>query len=67
MLARSRFDRIEECEFLLSKIALEGHPHLHAFYEWIDPITDQPEGAYPFRTGISAIRLAIFEIINRIH
>ena len=67
MLARSRFDRIEECDILLSKIASEGHPHLHAFYEWIDPITDQPEGAYPFRTGISAIRLAIFEIINRIH
>jgi glycogen debranching enzyme len=66
MLARSRFDRIEECDILLSKIALEGHPHLHAFYEWIDPITDRPDGAYPFRTGISAIRLAIFEIINRI-
>ncbi|HEX7207212.1 MAG TPA: hypothetical protein VF233_03465, partial [Nitrososphaeraceae archaeon] len=24
------------------------------------------EGAYPFRTGISAVRLAIFDILNRI-
>ena len=42
MLARSRFDRAEECNILFSKLASEGHPHIHAFYEWINPITDQP-------------------------
>lgn len=65
MLARSRFNRIEECNILLSKITSEGHPHIHAFYEWINPITDQPNGAFPFRTGISSIRLALFDIIYR--
>jgi len=65
MLARSRFDRFEECNILLSKIAPATHKHKHAFYEWINPITDQPNGAFPFRTGISSIRLALFDIIYR--
>ena len=39
---------------------------MHTFYEWINPITDKAEGAYPFRTGISAVRLAIFDILKRI-
>jgi hypothetical protein len=72
MLARSRFNQIEECNILLSKIASEGHPHIHALYVWImgcavwiNPITDQPSGAFPFRTGISSIRLALFDIIYR--
>jgi glycogen debranching enzyme len=65
MLARSRFNQIEECNILLSKIVSEGHPHIHVFYEWINPITHQPSGAFPFRTGISSIRLALFDIIYR--
>jgi hypothetical protein len=66
MLARSRFDRVEECNILFSKIASEGHPHIHAFYEWINPITDQPDGSFPFRTGISGIRTAIADILEKI-
>jgi glycogen debranching enzyme len=62
MLARGRFNRIEECNILLSKIATK-RPHIPAFYEWINPITHQPSGAFPFRTGISSIRLALFDII----
>jgi hypothetical protein len=65
MLARSRFDRAEECEYLLSKLASQGHPHAHAFYEWINPINDQENGAYPFRTGISSIRIAIADILGK--
>lgn len=65
MLARSRFNRIEECDILLSKLASEGHPHIHTFYEWINPITDQGNGAYPFRTGISTVRIAIADILIR--
>ena len=67
MLARSRFNKIEECDILLGKLASEGHPHLHAFYEWINPITDQGSGAYPFRTGITAIRIAIADILEKIN
>jgi hypothetical protein len=63
MLARGRFNRIEECNILLSKIAAKK-PHIPAFYEWINPITHQPNGAFPFRTGISSIRLALFDIID---
>jgi hypothetical protein len=66
MLARSRFNRIEECDILLSKLASEDHPHIHAFYEWINPITDKGDGAYPFRTGISTIRIAIADILQKI-
>jgi Glycosyl-hydrolase family 116, catalytic region len=62
MLARGRFNRIEECNILLSKIATK-RPHIPAFYEWINPITHQPSGAFPFRTGISSIRLALFDIM----
>jgi glycogen debranching enzyme len=65
MLARSRFEQYEECDVLLSKLASEGHPHIHSFYEWINPVTDHPEGSFPFRTGISAVRIAIADIIQR--
>ena len=64
MLARSRFNRIEECNILLSKLASEWTPHTQSFYEWIDPITSQGNGAFPFRTGISAIRIAISDILQ---
>jgi glycogen debranching enzyme len=66
MLARSRFNRIEECDILLSKLASEEHPHIHTFYEWINPISDQGNGAYPFRTGISTVRIAIIDILKNI-
>jgi hypothetical protein len=65
MLARSRFRQYEECDILLSKLASEGHPHIHSFYEWINPITDHAEGSFPFRTGISAVRIAIADIIKK--
>src|ERR1051325_1124084 len=67
MLARSRFNKVEGCNILLSKLASEdGHPHLHAFYEWINPVTDLGNGAYPFRTGITAIRIALADILEKI-
>ena len=68
MLARSRFNEIEECEILLSKLISKDHPdlHIHTFYEWVNPITDQGGGAYPFRTGISAVRIAIADIVEKI-
>ncbi|HZA68994.1 MAG TPA: hypothetical protein VE548_04785 [Nitrososphaeraceae archaeon] len=65
MLARSRFRKYEECDILLSKLASEGHPHIHSFYEWINPITDHADGSFPFRTGISAVRIAIADIIKK--
>jgi glycogen debranching enzyme len=66
MLARSRFDRVEECELLLSKLTSESNLQVHTFYEWINPITDEGRGAFPFRTGISAVRIAIVDIFNNI-
>ena len=65
ILARSRFEKPEDCEYLLSKLASEGQPHIHAFYEWINPTNDEENGAYPFRTGISAIRIAIADILAK--
>lgn len=66
MLARSRFGRIEECDMLLSRLASEGHPHMHTFYEWVNPLTAEAKGAFPFRTGISAVRIALAEIIGKV-
>jgi len=66
MLARSRFDRVEECNILLSTLTSESHLHMHTFYEWINPITDEGNGAFPFRTGISAVRVAIADILSNV-
>ncbi|HEX6282921.1 MAG TPA: hypothetical protein VFZ67_11885 [Nitrososphaera sp.] len=65
MLARSRFGQLKECDILLSTLASEGHPHVHSFYEWLNPINDASGGVYPFRTGISAVRLAISDILAK--
>jgi glycogen debranching enzyme len=66
MLARSRFDRVEECNLLLSTLTSKDHLHMHTFYEWLDPVTDEGRGAFPFRTGISAVRVAIVDIFTNI-
>jgi hypothetical protein len=66
MLARSRFGQLEECNTLLSTLASEGHPHVHSFYEWLNPINDTSGGVHPFRTGISAVRIAISDILAKI-
>jgi hypothetical protein len=65
ILARSRFEKVEDCEYLFSKLASEGHPQPHTFYEWINPMNDQGNGAYPFRTGISAVRMTIADILGK--
>jgi hypothetical protein len=36
-----------------------------AFCEWVNPITGKRGGAFPFRTGISAIRIAIADILGQ--
>jgi hypothetical protein len=66
MLARSRFDRVEECNLLLSLLTSESELHMHTFYEWINPITDEGNGAFPFRTGISAVRISVVDILSNI-
>jgi hypothetical protein len=67
MLAHSRFGRIHECHALLSMLASDDTgAKSRAFYEWVNPITNVGSGAYPFRTGISAIRIAIADILARI-
>jgi hypothetical protein len=68
MLARSRFNQIEECNILLSKLNSKDKKSVsvHTFYEWINPITDEGGGAYPFRTGISTVRLAITDLVQKI-
>ena len=64
MLARSRLERVDECDWLLS-IMTRGEPEMLAFYEWANPISGKGDGSYPFRTGISSIRIAISEILAR--
>ena len=67
MLARARFDRIEECHSMLSAFtSQEGSPEVSAFYEWIDPNTNQGHGSFPFRTGISTIRVVVTGVLLKI-
>lgn len=66
LLARSRFNMIEECNLLMSTLTSESKLHMHTFYEWINPITREGNGAFPFRTGISAVRISVFDILNNI-
>jgi hypothetical protein len=66
ILARSRFKRFEECNTLLSKLASEDKLHILTFYEWVNPKTKQGGGAYPFRTGVCTVRMAIDHIVSGI-
>jgi glycogen debranching enzyme len=66
MLARSRFNRVEECNLLLTTLTSETNLHMHTFYEWINPITNEGNGAFPFRTGISAVRISVVDILSNI-
>jgi hypothetical protein len=72
LLTRFRFGQAEECNILLSNIfnhhGIKNESrsnHDNIFYEWLNPATRTGGGAYPFRTGISAYRLASFEIVSR--
>lgn len=66
MLARSRFGRFDECDILLSKLASEDKLHILTFYEWVDPKTGKGGGAYPFRTGVCTVRIAIDHILSAV-
>ncbi|HVX02694.1 MAG TPA: hypothetical protein VHA09_06035 [Nitrososphaera sp.] len=64
MLARSRFEMVDDCNQLLSTLtSSDGHPHVHAYYEWINPLNDKGDGAFPFRTGIAEVRIALTDIL----
>lgn len=63
MLARSRFKRYRECNELLSILTQGNYPQTLAFYEWINPKTGGGHGAFPFRTGISTIRVALTDVM----
>jgi hypothetical protein len=63
MLARSRFKRHRECNELLSLLTQVSHSQTLAFYEWINPKTGGGHGAFPFRTGISTIRVALTDVM----
>lgn len=66
MLARGRFGRVEECDILLSALASENQLRNHAFWEWVNPITNEGSGAFPFKTGVSAVRIAISDILEKL-
>lgn len=63
MLARSRFQRYGECNDLLSELTRENYSQTLAYYEWVNPVTGKGSGAFPFRTGISTIRMALTDTI----
>lgn len=66
MIARGRFGRVEECDIMLSRFDSENHLDNHAFREWVNPITNEGNGAFPFRTGVSSVRIAISDILEKL-
>ena len=71
LLTRFRFGQTNECNILLSNLFNHNSRndkanHNNIFYEWLNPQTLTGGGAYPFRTGISAYRLASFEIMSKV-
>jgi glycogen debranching enzyme len=71
LLTRFRFGQIDECNLLLSNLFNHSGQNSKSnndniFYEWLNPTTKTGGGAYPFRTGISAFRLTLFEIISKV-
>lgn len=64
MLARGKFNQFDDCVTLLAKLS-SGKPNMYCYYEWINPVKKHPDGAFPFRTGISAVRTAVANIIQR--
>ncbi|HET7643465.1 MAG TPA: hypothetical protein VFK40_08150, partial [Nitrososphaeraceae archaeon] len=66
MLARSRFGKIDDCNILLSKFVTGDGVNPNMLYEWVNPMTFQGSGAYPFRTGISSIRITAMETIENV-
>ena len=71
LLTRFPFGQTRECRVLLSNLFnLNGGNDKsnrdNIFYEWLSPQTVTGGGAYPFRTGISAYRLASFKIMSKV-
>jgi len=65
MHARSRLQQFEECDLLMSSLLKQdSSSNLLAFYEWVNPVTEKGDGAFPFRTGISSIRIAVTDILS---
>ena len=63
MMARNRLGKIDDFNYLLSLFISDNGVNSNMLHEWVNPLTFQGNGAYPFRTGISAIRIAISESI----
>ena len=64
LMARMRFNQIDECEKMISKLFQSNSNHDILFSEWVNPLTHVGYGAYPFRTGISSLRLVIFDVFR---
>ena len=67
MQARSRIGEFQQCDMLMSTLLeADNLGNLLTFYEWINPVTGKGDGAFPFRTGISSIRIAITDMLSNI-
>jgi glycogen debranching enzyme len=65
MIARNRFGKRDDFDYLLSLFVSNNGIKSNMLHEWVNPLSFKGNGAYPFRTGISAIRIAISESIMK--
>ncbi|VFJ14958.1 GH116 family glycosyl hydrolase [Candidatus Nitrosocosmicus franklandus] len=63
MISRYRYGKIEDFQSLFSKFISPNKINQNMLHEWVNPITFDGKGAYPFKTGISSIRLAAWDHI----
>lgn len=64
LMTRIRFNHMDECEKMISKLFLGNSNYDNLLFEWVNPLTHVGYGAYPFRTGISSLRLLIFDVFR---
>lgn len=65
MISRNRYGKIPDFHYLFSKFISSNKIHSNMLHEWVDPITFEGNGANPFRTGISSIRIAVLDYMGK--
>ena len=65
MISRNRYGKISDFHCLFSKFISSNKIQSNVLHEWVDPMTFEGKGAYPFRTGISSIRIAVLDYMSK--
>jgi glycogen debranching enzyme len=65
MISAHRYGKLADFNCLFSRFESPNKLQLNKLHQWVDPITFDGKGAFPFRTGISSIRLVVLDYMRR--